>query len=160
MEAGGTWLKIRRQARPNGSSAWISADAVQLTTTLFRIEISTGQRVVRLRYRGRVIRTFRAVVGRPGMPTPHGLFAVAEAVRQPDPNGFLGPWALLLTAHSDALARFEGGPGTVAIHGRAGASLLDPLGSARSHGCIRIDNAAIDLLARVAREGTPVLITS
>ena len=94
------------------------------------------------------------------MPTPRGLFAVAERVRQPDPNGFLGPWALLLTAHSDALARFEGGPGTVAIHGRAGTSLSDPLGSARSHGCIRIDNSAVSFLARVAREGTPVLITS
>ena len=160
LEAGSTWLRVRRYGRPNGSSAWISADAVQLTSTLYRIEISTGRRLVRLRYKGAVIRSFRAVVGRPGMPTPHGLFAVAERVRQPDPNGFLGPWALLLTAHSDALARFEGGPGTVAIHGRGGASLVDPLGSARSHGCIRIDNAAITLLARVAREGTPVLITS
>jgi lipoprotein-anchoring transpeptidase ErfK/SrfK len=36
---------------------------------------------------------------------------------------------------------YGGGPGRVAIHGRAGASLLDPLGTARSHGCIRIDNA-------------------
>jgi lipoprotein-anchoring transpeptidase ErfK/SrfK len=71
------------------------------------------------------------------------LFAVSERVPQPDPNGFLGPWALLLTA----------------LHGRDGASLSDPLGTARSHGCIRISNAGIDLLARVAREGTPVVVT-
>ena len=72
---------------------------------------------------------------------------------QPDPDGFLGPWALHLTAFSPTLIDFGGGPGTVAIHGRAGASLRDPLGTARSHGCIRIPNEAIRLLASVAREG-------
>ena len=35
------------------------------------------------------------------------------------PSGFLGPWALHLTAHSDVLDDYGGGPGTVAIHGRA-----------------------------------------
>jgi lipoprotein-anchoring transpeptidase ErfK/SrfK len=42
---------------------------------------------------------------------------------------------------------FGGGPGRVAIHGRDGTSLLDPLGSARSHGCIRIDNGPITWMA-------------
>ena len=86
------------------------------------------------------------------------VFAVSERVAQPEPDGFLGPWALHLTAFSPTLIDFGGGPGTVAIHGRAGASLRDPLGTARSHGCIRIPNEAIRLLARVAREGTPVQI--
>ena len=75
-------------------------------------------------------------------------------VPQPDPNGFRGSWALLLTAFSPVLDNFDGGPGQVAIHGRGGASLLDPLGRARSHGCIR----AIDVLARDAAVGTPVQI--
>jgi lipoprotein-anchoring transpeptidase ErfK/SrfK len=152
------WVRARLPIRPNGTSGWILADFVQLTSTPYRIEISTGRRIVRLRYRGRVIRTYRAVVGRPTMPTPHGLFAVGERVLQQDPNGFLGPWALHLTAFSRTLLDFGGGPGTIGIHGRGGASLQDPLGSARSHGCIRIDNAGIRRLARVAREGTPVLI--
>ena len=153
------WIRVRLPIRPNGTSGWILADIVQLTRTPYRILISTGQRVVRLLRLGRVVRSFRAVVGMPRYPTPHGLFSVAERVPQPDPRGFLGPWALHLTAFSPTLLDFGGGPGTVAIHGRDGASLLDPLGSARSHGCIRIDNAAIRLLASVAREGTPVLIT-
>jgi lipoprotein-anchoring transpeptidase ErfK/SrfK len=109
---------------------------------------------------GRVVRTYRAVVGQARWPTPRGLFAVSERVPQPDPNGFLGPWALLLTAYSPTLTSFDGGPGQVALHGRAGASLADPLGSARSHGCIRIPNDGIRLLARVAREGTPVDVVS
>jgi hypothetical protein len=37
-----------------------------------------------------------------------------------------------------------------------GASLRDPLGSARSHGCIRIGNRAVAWLARRALPGTPV----
>jgi lipoprotein-anchoring transpeptidase ErfK/SrfK len=47
----------------------------------------------------------------------------------------------------------------VGIHGRGGASLATPLGTAGSHGCVRVDNAQIVFLARVAIAGTPVAIT-
>ena len=77
------------------------------------------------------MRRFKAVVGAPATPTPSGRFAIAELARQPDPDGFLGPFALHLTAHSDVLDDYGGGPGRVAIHGRGGESLADPLGSAR-----------------------------
>jgi hypothetical protein len=49
---------------------------------------------------------------------------------------------------------YGGGPGRVATHGRDGASLLDPLGSAASHGCVRVPDRFVRLLARRAREGT------
>lgn len=65
---------------------------------------------------------------------------------------------LHLTAHSNVLEDYGGGPGRVAIHGRGGQSLLDPLGSARSHGCIRIDNRWISWMARTLRPGTRVLV--
>jgi hypothetical protein len=55
--------------------------------------------------------------------------------------------ALPLTAFSATLRRFGGGPGRVAIHGRGGASLNDPLESARSHDSIRIDNGPIAWIA-------------
>jgi hypothetical protein len=155
-EDGRLWLRVRLPIRPNRSSGWIPADFTKLRTTAYRIEVSIRNRSVRLLYDGRVLRRYRAVVGRPYWPTPRGLFAVSERVREPDPEGFLGPWALVLTAFSPTLTEFGGGPGQVALHGRGGASLADPLGSARSHGCIRIPNIGIRLLARVAREGTPV----
>ncbi|HEY5333318.1 MAG TPA: L,D-transpeptidase [Solirubrobacterales bacterium] len=56
------------------------------------------------------------------------------------------------------LKDFGGGPGWIAIHGRDGESLLDPLGSAASHGCIRIPDAGISWLAAHAPLGTPVRI--
>ena len=98
------------------------------------------------------------MIGKPATPTPRGLFAVAAIVPQTDPNGFLGPDALHLTAHSNVLDNYGGGPGRVAIHGRSGASLADPLGSARSHGCVRIDNNWVTYLAAHVPRGTPVLI--
>jgi lipoprotein-anchoring transpeptidase ErfK/SrfK len=70
----------------------------------------------------------------------------------------LGPWTLPLTIMSNVLENYGGGPGRVGIHGRAGASLLDQLGSARSHGCIRVDNRHISWLAAHVPAGTPVAI--
>lgn len=153
------WLRVALPQRPNGASGWIAASNAVLHTTRWRIEISTRARRVTVRRGGRVVRRFGAVVGTPSTPTPHGLFAIYEPIRQPDPGAFLGPWALHLTAFSNVLENFGGGPGRVAIHGRSGASLSDPLGTARSHGCIRVRNDQVRFLARVARAGTPVRIS-
>jgi lipoprotein-anchoring transpeptidase ErfK/SrfK len=159
LEPGGRlWLRVRLPERPNGASAWIPADRTRITGTPWRIVVTVGTRTVALEHDGRAVRVFRAVVGAPNTPTPTGLYAISERISQPDPTGFYGPWVLLLTAYSNTLGRFDGGPGQISIHGRDGTSLQDPLGSARSHGCIRIDNSAIRLLARVAVEGTPVII--
>jgi lipoprotein-anchoring transpeptidase ErfK/SrfK len=130
----------------------------RLSTTPWRIRVSLGRRTVTLLRSGRRVRVSLAVVGARRTPTPTGLFAVSERVRQPDPRAFYGPWVLLLTAYSQTLSHFAGGPGQIGIHGRAGTSLNDPLGTARSHGCIRVPNDAVDLLASVAVEGTPVEI--
>lgn len=57
------------------------------------------------------------------------------------------------------LGQRGGGPGRIAIHGRDGASLENPLGSAASHGCVRVDNDQIDWMAAHIQPGTPVDIT-
>jgi hypothetical protein len=96
--------------------------------------------------------------GKPATPAPHRLAAIYERNRQPDPRAFLGPWALPLTIMSNVLGNFGGGPGRVRIHGRAGASLLDPLGSAASHGCIRVLDRDVSWIAANVPPGTPVRI--
>lgn len=155
-ERGRRWLRVRLPVRPNRAAAWLPADRTRLRRTPWRVKVSTGARTVTVTRRGRVVRRFAAVVGAPGTPTPHGLFAVNERIRQGP--GVLGPWALHLTAHSNVLFDYGGGAGRVAIHGRSGALLADPLGTAASHGCIRVDNGAISWLASRAREGTPVVV--
>jgi lipoprotein-anchoring transpeptidase ErfK/SrfK len=153
---GRRWLRVRLPERPNDRAGWILSDRTRITTTPWRIVISTRSRTVAVRRAGRRVRRFHAVVGAPATPTPRGLFAISERIRQS--RGVLGPWALHLTAHSNVLDDYGGGKGRVAIHGRSGGLLADPLGSARSHGCIRVDNRMVAWLARRAIEGTPVVI--
>jgi lipoprotein-anchoring transpeptidase ErfK/SrfK len=156
---GREWLQLLLPIRPNGASAWIPADNVQLSHTSYWVTVDKHARTVSIYQRGKLIHRFRAVIGKPTTPTPDGLAAIYEKDPQPDPRGFLGPWALPLTALSNVLYNFGGGPGRIAIHGRDGASLLDPVGTARSHGCIRIDNGPVTWMAHHLAAGTPVEIT-
>lgn len=155
---GHLWLLVRLPDRPNAAEAWIDADRVQLRDVPWRIDLNRATRTMRVFFRGKLWTKYQTVVGAPSTPTPAGTFAIYEKQRQSNAAGFIGPWALHLTAHSDVLDNYGGGPGRVAIHGRSGASLSDPLGTARSHGCIRIDNIFIRELARHMPVGTPVTI--
>jgi lipoprotein-anchoring transpeptidase ErfK/SrfK len=152
------WLQVRLPERPNTDAGWIRANLTRVSTTPWRIVISTGKATVTVERAGHQVASFSAVVGKPSTPTPRGLFAIDEPIHQPA-GSELGPWALFLTAHSRVLDDFGGGPGRIAIHGRAGPLLADPLGSKASHGCIRVPNARIDWLSRIAVDGTPVEIT-
>jgi lipoprotein-anchoring transpeptidase ErfK/SrfK len=159
---GRCWAKVRLPWRPNDAAGWVNTSSVFIEKTRWRIGISTARRTLTLYRGGTPIRTMSVVVGKPRTPTPAGLFAVTWAIPW-HAEDFLGSWVLELTAHSDVLQEFEGGDGTVGIHGRGGASLLDPLGSAASHGCIRLSNGSIDWLVRTIRAsqlpGTPVQIS-
>ena len=132
-----------------------------LRPTPWRIMVSTSDRTLSVYRHGSLVRRVPVVVGKPSTPTPVGLFSIIGAWADP-PDAFLGSWILALTAHSDALQQFDGGDGTVGIHGRGGVSLLDPLGSASSHGCIRVDNSSIDwlvgLIGAGALPGIPVRV--
>jgi lipoprotein-anchoring transpeptidase ErfK/SrfK len=152
------WVKLRLASRPNSAAAWVPASRTRLIRNPWLVRVSVDERRVVLFRNGRRQASFRAVVGAPDTPTPRGLFAIYEEVRQPDPDGFLGPFALHLTAHSRVLDNYGGGPGRVAIHGRGGASLFDPLGSAASHGCIRVGSGRVVSMARLLPLGTPVLV--
>ncbi|MCB0828948.1 MAG: L,D-transpeptidase [Solirubrobacterales bacterium] len=154
---GETWLKVRLPIRPNNAAGWIPRDRVQLAHSRRFILVDTSRRLLRVYRNGRVVTRHKVVVGAPSTPTPVGLFALHDRVKQANPNDFVGSWILTLTAHSRQLRRFDGGDGLVAFHGRGGASFLDPLGSARSHGCIRMNNSRIASLAK-AMMGTAVRV--
>lgn len=155
------WLRVRLPSRPNDAAGWINAARVELRSTRWRIVVSRRARALSVYRDGRRLRRFRVVVGAEPTPTPLGLFSIVGAWRW-NPDDFLGSYILALTAHSKVLQEFDGGDGRVGIHGRGGASLLDPLGSARSHGCIRLSNAAITWIVREvgtsALPGVPVRV--
>jgi lipoprotein-anchoring transpeptidase ErfK/SrfK len=158
MYKGKAWLRVALPDRPNGSSGWIREDFVRLSTTHWRVTVNRAAHTVTVYSNGKKQRSFKAVIGKPSTPTPRGLYAIYEKLAQYNPKGFLGPWALHLTAFSNVLLNYGGGPGRVAIHGRDGTSLEDPLGSSASHGCVRVDDVNIIWMARVIPLGTPVLI--
>lgn len=153
---GQEWVKVLLADRPNGSAGWVPRDSVALAHTPYWVDVRTGSRRVTVFRDGRRVRSFRAVVGARRTPTPTGLAAIYERNRQPNPRAFLGPWALSLTSLSNVLESYGGGPGRVAIHGRAGASLKDRLGTARSHGCVRVNNADVSWMATRVPVGSPV----
>ena len=153
---GRRWLRVLLPDRPNGRSGWILRDHALLDRTPYWIDVELGRRRVTVYRDGMRVRRFGAVVGAPATPTPTGLAAIYEVNRQPDPGAFIGPWALALTSLSDVVMEYDGGPGRVAIHGRAGASLRVPLGTAASLGCVRVANGPVAWLARHVGHGTPV----
>jgi len=153
---GDTWLQVRLPGRPSGHKGWIPASQTRRTSTEWHITIDLSARWVTAHRDGRVERRFRAVVGAPSTPTPRGKFFVEEAVAiSPVEAG--GPFALATSAGSDVLQEFNGGPGQIAIHGTNG--LYDALGTAASHGCIRLSTAAITWLARRIGAGVPLTVT-
>ena len=152
---GGRWLRVLVPGRPNGRKAWIAKRATELTKTSWRVVVRTSQRKVRVYRRGHRVRTFEAIVGTPWTPTPHGRFFVEEGVRMSS-TAVGGPFALALSARSNVLQEFEGGPGQIAMHGVA--NLGGTMGTAASHGCVRLTNRSITWLAARLGAGVPVTI--
>ncbi len=149
------WLDVMLPGRPDGSTGWIAQNGTRKLATGWRILVDLAARRVSVYSDGRLARTFQAVVGKPSTPTPTGQFFVEETV-QMEPGEAGGPFALALSARSNVLQEFEGGPGQIGIHGRD--NLGGTLGTAASHGCIRLDTASIDWLAARIGPGTPVTI--
>lgn len=149
------WLKVMLPGRPNGSTGWIAKAGTRESVTSWRVLVDLHARRVMVYRNGRKARSFQAVVGKPSTPTPTGRFFVEEAVKM-QPGETDGPFALALSARSNVLQEFEGGPGQIGIHGRDGLGGI--LGRAESHGCIRLATAGIDWLAARVGPGTPVKI--
>jgi hypothetical protein len=151
----GSWARVALPGRPNSSTGWIRLSRTRLRFTPWRIKVDLGSRSVAVRRFDNIVRRFDAVVGAPSTPTPRGRFYIEEALAL-GAGAAGGPFALATSARSNVLQEFEGGPGQIALHGRN--YLSDPLGTAASHGCIRLGTPAITWLARRIGPGVPVTI--
>jgi len=153
--SGGVWLRVRLPGRPNGHTGWIAAARTRVSSTPWRIQVALVTRRVIVFREGRVVRRFPAIVGKRSTPTPRGSFFVEEALRlgHGEPGG---PFALATSARSNVLHEFDGGPGQVALHGTGGLS--GALGTAVSHGCVRLGTPAIVWLASRIGAGVPLII--
>lgn len=155
---GESWLKVRLPSRPNDATAWIRESNVILRKNPMRVEISLRRHELRVFRRGRVVLRIGVALGAAATPTPKGRFAIYQKIREVWWSP-LGPWALHLTAHSNVLFEYAGGPGRVAIHGARGV-LWAAAGTNPSHGCIRVPDPAIRKVAPLVSPGTPVDIVA
>lgn len=157
------WLDVRLPADPNDRHGWVQRDELIVERSTWQVEVDISDRRVRAYAGGKLRLNARVVVGASATPTPpSGVarpFAFYDAV-QGDPDEFTGAWQLATTAYSS----YSRTLGRIGLHGRGGASLSAPLGSASSNGCIRMANADVSLLVRrigITRlVGVPVLIVA
>jgi lipoprotein-anchoring transpeptidase ErfK/SrfK len=149
------WYQVRLPVIPNGTTGWVSARGVRVFRVTSRIVIDLSSRVLRL-YRGGELELQTSVgVGAPSTPTPVGRFYVDERYVLASPDGPFGPDALGISAHSPQLENVWVEHAPIAVHGTN-----EPwtIGQAESHGCVRVPNATMAKLFRLAPAGTPVVV--
>lgn len=149
---GTKWVRVQLPTRPNGSQGWVPAEAVKLRSHTTWIRVNRRAKTVTVWRAGKRIKRFRAAIGTGGTPTPAGLFAIYDKSKV---GGQLGPYILVLTAHSRVLRTFAGGNGTIGIHGWPSTAVL---GKAVSHGCVRMGRDDLRQLVKYAKTGVPVQI--
>jgi hypothetical protein len=153
---GRSWVRVRLPGRPSGHIGWVRAGQTRPASTAWSLSVKLSARRVIVYRSGRVVRRFPAIVGKPSTPTPRGRFFVEEALAlsRLAPGG---PFALATSARSDVLQEFDGGPGQIALHGTD--NLSGALGTAASHGCVRLSPRAITWLAHRIGGGVPLTIS-
>ena len=151
------WLKVRLPGRPNNSTGWIRKARTTRSTTSWHLVVDLSERRVTVYRRGEMLKSFAAVVGAAASPTPVGKYFVEESVRLTR-RDVGGPFAVALSARSYVFQEFAGGPGQIAVHGVW--SVGGTMGTAASHGCVRLDTASITWLGERIGPGVPVTIES
>lgn len=155
-DRGGTrWLKVRLPGRPNNRTGWIRKARTVRSHTPWHLVADLSARRVTVYRGGRSVRSFSAVVGAPSTPTPRGRYFVEETIRL-NAWDVGAPYALALSARSYVLQQFAGGPGQIAFHGLRNVG--GRIGTAASHGCVRLDTASITWLGERIGPGVPVTI--
>lgn len=160
------WVEVLLPVRPNGSTGWVKAADVTVTPNTFAIKIELGAHKITVTNADKVIYTGAVAVGATDpplpdvgkpTPTPTGEYYLRVLLQAPDPNTVYGPYAYGLSSHSESLDEFAGADAEIGIHGNNDPSVL---GKNATHGCVRMDNAAITMLSKQLPLGTPVDIVA
>ena len=154
-EAPGGWLHVRLAQRPDQSTAWILASDAIITTTPYRIVVNLETTHLQLYKLNQLVMNFPVGVGAPATPTPLGDYFVAFL--EPSLGPGYGPFIMITSAHSQAIASWEGtGDAIVALHGPLGADAeIGTKGAHISNGCVRMHDAELARL-EIVPPGTPI----
>lgn len=147
------WIEVFLPIRPNGSTGWVPRTEVSLSRNPYRVLIDREARELKVLRSGEEILRTEAAIGKSDTPTPPGRFYTLELFEIVEASGPYGPYAYSLSGFSEVLMNFDGGPGTLGIHG---TNNPNSIGQDVSHGCVRIPNEVISDLATFLPLGTPV----
>jgi L,D-transpeptidase catalytic domain len=149
------WDRVLLPSRPNRSTGWIylGGGGIQVDSDAYRIEVNLASDRLTVSDGRRRLGSWAVAVGAAGTPTPTGRTFLLASVAPVHPT--YSPLILPLGLHSKALGTFDGGPGTVGLHGWPDPAVF---GHAVSHGCVRVPAAALRVLSQVPM-GSSVMIT-
>ena len=149
------WGRIVLPLKPNGRTGWINLHGLRTVHTSTWIRASLHDRRIWLMHGSRPLASFSAAIGAVTTPTPIGRFSVTDSLATGDPSGPFGRYAFGLSGHQPHLPPNWSGGDQLAIHGTD-----DPasIGTAASHGCLRVSSHALARLRPALHLGTPVVI--
>jgi lipoprotein-anchoring transpeptidase ErfK/SrfK len=128
-----------------------------------KIEVNLGARTLTVYKDGRKVKTYRVAIGQAEYPTPTGTYRIITKQKNPTWNPPDSPWA-------EGLGAIPPGPGNplgtrwigtsapaIGIHG----TYADySIGSAASHGCLRMHIPDVEELYEKVNVGMPVVISN
>lgn len=127
------------------------------------VTVSRDDRLARVFDKGELVKTYRVAVGEPKYPTPTGQYTVQSMQKDPVWTVPQSKWAGKLAGkvipagdpRNPIIARWIGFNGSVGFHG---TKSVGSLGTAASHGCVRMNPDDVSDLFERVRTGTPVLV--
>ncbi len=148
----------RHKLKVNGK-----VDARTLRALVGRIEVNVGARTLTIYKDGKKLKTYRIAVGTAEYPTPTGTYRIVNKQTNPTWNPPDSPWA-------KGLGPIPPGPGNplgtrwigtsapaIGIHG----TYADySIGTAASHGCLRMHMPDVEELFEKVNVGMPVVIST
>jgi lipoprotein-anchoring transpeptidase ErfK/SrfK len=157
------WWQVLLPIRPASGAykdgmpmGWVKDADVIKGQSDFALRISVSRHYLALFDSGKLVLETEVAVGKPETPTPLGKFYITDPVDLTSrPNGAYGAYALGISAFSEVLKSFNGGPGQIAVHGNG---QMNTVGQNVSNGCIRVFNDVILQIAKAVPLGTPVTI--
>ncbi|MFC4588165.1 L,D-transpeptidase [Sphaerisporangium corydalis] len=155
IESRPEWARVLLPSRPNGSTGWIytGAGKTKESHSPYQVRIDLTARRLNLLKDGQQTGSWPVAIGTKDTPTPVGRTFLLASLSPPEVT--YSPVILPLGMHSEKLQTFDGGPGTVGLHGWPDTSAF---GHAVSHGCVRLPKPALDAISHIPL-GTLIIIT-
>ncbi len=147
----GDWLAVLSESMPTSRAGWIPAANAELGSVRYALEVDRSDRTLTVRRNGQVVRRFAVAVGRSGLTTPTGRFAVTDVLFM-SPGTAYGCCVMPITGMQSELPASRG---RLAIHGTNDEGTI---GSAASSGCVRARTADMRWLVNHVTAGTVLRI--